>query len=70
LQDELIVNSTIHLAHNLGLTVVAEGVETEDLLARLHSMGCDEAQGYFIGRPMAVNNADQWLVESGWIKKI
>jgi EAL domain-containing protein (putative c-di-GMP-specific phosphodiesterase class I) len=32
-------------------------------------MGCDEAQGYFIGRPMAVNNADQWLVESGWIKK-
>lgn len=70
LQDELIVNSTIHLAHNLGLTVVAEGVENEALLTRLHSMGCDEAQGYFIGRPMAVNNADQWLVESGWIKKI
>ena len=70
LQDELIVNSTIHLAHNLGLTVVAEGVENEELLIRLHSMGCDEAQGYFIGRPMAVNNADQWLVESGWIKKI
>jgi diguanylate cyclase (GGDEF)-like protein len=70
LQDELIVNSTIHLAHNLGLTVVAEGVENEELLSRLHSLGCDEAQGYFIGRPMAVNNADQWLVESGWIKKI
>lgn len=70
LQDELIVNSTIHLAHNLGLTVVAEGVENEELLTRLHAMGCDEAQGYFIGRPMAVNNADQWLVESGWIKKI
>jgi diguanylate cyclase (GGDEF)-like protein len=69
LQDELIVNSTIHLAHNLGLTVVAEGVETEEVLKRLQTMGCDEAQGYFIGRPMAVNNADQWLVESGWIKK-
>ena len=70
LQDELIVNSTIHLAHNLGLTVVAEGVENEELLQRLSSMGCDEAQGYFIGRPMALNNADQWLVESGWIKQV
>lgn len=69
LQDELIVNSTIHLAHNLGLTVVAEGVENEALLARLSEMGCDEAQGYFIGRPMAVINADEWIVESGWIKQ-
>jgi EAL domain-containing protein (putative c-di-GMP-specific phosphodiesterase class I) len=65
----LIVNSTIHLAHNLGLTVVAEGVENEALLARLSEMGCDEAQGYFIGRPMAVINADEWIVESGWIKQ-
>jgi len=69
LQDELIVNSTIHLAHNLGLTVVAEGVENEALLVRLSEMGCDEAQGYFIGRPMAVINADEWIVESGWIKQ-
>ena len=69
LQDELIVNSTIHLAHNMGLTVVAEGVENEALLARLTEMGCDEAQGYFIGRPMAVINAEEWIVESGWIKQ-
>ena len=69
LQDELIVNSTIHLAHNMGLTVVAEGVENEALLERLREMGCDEAQGYFIGRPMAVINADEWMVESGWIKQ-
>ena len=69
LQDELIVNSTINLAHNLGLTVVAEGVENEALLARLSEMGCDEAQGYFIGRPMAAINADEWIVESGWIKQ-
>lgn len=69
LQDELIVNSTIHLAHNLGLTVVAEGVENEALLARLSEMGCDEAQGYYIGRPMAAINADEWIVESGWIKQ-
>lgn len=69
LQDELIVNSTIHLAHNMGLTVVAEGVENEALLSRLTDMGCDEAQGYFIGRPMAVVNAEEWMVESCWIKK-
>ncbi len=69
LQDELIVNSTIHLAHNLGLTVVAEGVENEALLARLSEMGCDEAQGYFIGRPMAVINANEWIVESGWVRQ-
>lgn len=69
LQDELIVNSTIHLAHNMGLRVVAEGVENEALLVRLAEMGCDEAQGYFIGRPMAVVNANEWIVESGWIKQ-
>lgn len=67
--DEMIVNSTIQLAHNLGLTVVAEGVENEALLTRLNELDCDEAQGYFIGRPMAIINADEWIVESGWIKQ-
>ncbi|UUA74354.1 EAL domain-containing protein [Cellvibrio sp. QJXJ] len=69
LQDELIVNSTIHLAHNLGLMVVAEGVENEALLNRLSEMGCDEAQGFFIGKPMSVINTNEWLVESGWVKQ-
>lgn len=69
LQDELIVNSTIHLAHNLGLMVVAEGVENEALLERLSDMGCDEAQGFFIGKPMSVVNTSEWLVESGWVKQ-
>jgi diguanylate cyclase (GGDEF)-like protein len=69
LQDELIVNSTIHLAHNLGLMVVAEGVENEALLNRLDEMGCDEAQGFFIGKPMSVKNTNEWLVESGWVKQ-
>jgi diguanylate cyclase (GGDEF)-like protein len=50
--DIKIVRSTIDLAHNLGLSVVAEGVETEGALARLREFGCDEAQGYLIGRPM------------------
>ena len=69
LQDELIVSSTIHLAHNLGLRVVAEGVENGALLTRLSELGCDEVQGYFIGRPMTVTNVSEWILDSGWIKQ-
>ena len=50
-QDDVIVRSTIDLAHNLGLTVVAEGVETGAVLQRLLAMGCDAAQGTFISPP-------------------
>ena len=50
-QDEVIVRSTIDLAHNLGLTVVAEGVENAEVQARLLAMGCDAAQGTFISPP-------------------
>jgi diguanylate cyclase (GGDEF)-like protein len=50
-QDDVIVRSTIDLAHNLGLTVVAEGVENADVLGRLLAMGCDAAQGTFISPP-------------------
>ncbi len=67
-QDEVIVNSTIHLAHNLGLTVVAEGVENEELMHYLQSLGCDEAQGYHIGRPMPADKADEWMAESSWAR--
>jgi diguanylate cyclase (GGDEF)-like protein len=52
-RDAAIVHSTIDLAHNLGLKVVAEGVESEDVLERLSDLGCDFAQGYFIGTPEA-----------------
>lgn len=69
-QDELIVNSTIHLAHNLGLIVVAEGVENEELLQRLQELGCDEAQGYHIGRPMPVDKVEDWLANSLWTKTL
>ncbi len=58
--DAQIVRSTIDLAHNLGLTVVAEGVEDAALMERLRAMACDEAQGYHISRPMP---AEQFL---GW----
>ncbi|MET0379200.1 MAG: EAL domain-containing protein [Spongiibacteraceae bacterium] len=54
-QDKVIVESTIALAHNLGLTVVAEGVETDAALEYLRQMGCDQAQGYLLGKPVPVN---------------
>ena len=50
--DRVLVNATIELAHSLGHSVVAEGVETLETLDLLKSMGCDKAQGFFISRPM------------------
>ena len=58
--DVKIVRSTIDLAHNLGLSVVAEGVETAALLQRLRELGCDEAQGYHMGRPMPMADLAAW----------
>ena len=58
--DATIVRSTIDLAHNLGLTVVAEGVEDAATLAALHALRCDEAQGYFISRPLPLNDFRRW----------
>lgn len=53
--DALMVRSTVALAHELGLKVVAEGVEEAACLAFLRSVGCDYAQGYHVGRPMPAN---------------
>lgn len=65
-QDEIIVHSTIQLAHNLGLSVVAEGVESQGVYQRLVHLGCDGAQGYFMGKPMPVEEVERWLAESTW----
>lgn len=54
--DAVLVRATIQLAHQLGLKVVAEGVETQAVLEMLVSLGCDRAQGYHIGRPMAAGD--------------
>jgi EAL domain-containing protein (putative c-di-GMP-specific phosphodiesterase class I)/CHASE2 domain-containing sensor protein/GGDEF domain-containing protein len=53
--DLIMVRSTINLAHELGLRVVAEGVEDERTLQLLRSLGCDLAQGYVIGKPMSLD---------------
>ena len=50
--DEAVVHSTIQLAHNLGLSVVAEGVETDSALKLLAELGCDVIQGYLISKPL------------------
>jgi len=60
--DRAIVESTIHLAHDLGLAVVAEGIEDEATLVALRAHGCDEGQGFFIGRPMPAAVATAWMV--------
>jgi diguanylate cyclase (GGDEF)-like protein len=49
-----VVNATIELAHSLDMKVVAEGVETAEQYSRLIELGCDEAQGYWLGKPMAL----------------
>jgi EAL domain-containing protein (putative c-di-GMP-specific phosphodiesterase class I) len=51
--DETIVRAIIDLGHNLGLTVVAEGVEDDDTLERLRTLGCDLAQGYHLSPPIS-----------------
>lgn len=59
--DQVIVNTTILMGHNLNLAVVAEGIEDELTLLKLKEMGCDYAQGYFISRPIPSTNFVDWL---------
>ena len=54
--DRIIVRSTIDMAHELGLQVVAEGIEDAQTLALLRSFGCDFAQGYFLGKAMSFDD--------------
>jgi diguanylate cyclase (GGDEF)-like protein len=63
--DAAIVRSTIDLAHNLGLRVVAEGVESEDAWRHLETLGCDFAQGYYLSRPLPAEAATRMIRERG-----
>jgi len=60
-QSGILVRAMIDLAHNLKMTVIAEGVESEELKGRLRNWGCDSAQGFFVGRPMTPMEAHRWL---------
>ena len=59
--DAKIVRSTIDLAHNLGLTVVAEGIENEAVLSLLHTLNCDEGQGYHMSKPLPMPQFCDWV---------
>ena len=65
--SNVIVESTITLAHQLGLRVTAEGVESQAAYDRLTKLGCDEAQGYFIARPMPVSDLAAWLADTDFM---
>jgi diguanylate cyclase len=60
-RDALIVHSVIELGQNLGLNIVAEGVETAEAFVTLRGFGCDIAQGYYVARPAPVEAFDTWL---------
>jgi diguanylate cyclase (GGDEF)-like protein len=64
-QDTVLVRSAIDLGHNLGLTVVAEGVEGADQVAALRALGCDVAQGYHYARPMPADRLSALLDAAG-----
>jgi len=62
-EARVIVKTMIDLAHNLDMSAVAEGVETEDILHTLAALGCDVVQGYALARPMKSDLVPAWLTE-------
>jgi EAL domain-containing protein (putative c-di-GMP-specific phosphodiesterase class I) len=64
--DLVIVRSTIELGHNMGLVVIAEGVETAESWSILERLGCDLAQGYYMSPPLPVDAIGNWLRTSKW----
>ena len=63
-ESRTIIKSTVDLSHNLGLSVVTEGVEDAETLEYLRLIGCDYAQGYYIARPMLGDQANEWIQRS------
>lgn len=63
-ESRTIIRSIVDLGHNLGLRVVAEGVEDAKTLEFLRHVGCDYAQGYHIARPMAADKLEAWVLEN------
>jgi EAL domain-containing protein (putative c-di-GMP-specific phosphodiesterase class I) len=69
-QDAVLVRTAIDLGHNLGLTVVAEGVEGEEHVDALRALGCDVAQGFHYARPMPAAQLSQLLADVGTIHDV
>jgi diguanylate cyclase (GGDEF)-like protein len=63
--DAILVRSAIDLGHNLGLSVVAEGVEGAEHVAALQGLSCDIAQGYHYARPMPADDLREWILAHG-----
>jgi predicted signal transduction protein with EAL and GGDEF domain len=59
--NKVIVRATIELAHSLGISAIAEGVESAEILAELRSMDCDFAQGYYFGKPLSAPDFASWV---------
>jgi len=60
-EDTAIIRAVSSLAHSLGITVTAEGIETQDQLAQLRAVGCDQGQGYFFARPVSADRVPELL---------
>jgi EAL domain-containing protein (putative c-di-GMP-specific phosphodiesterase class I) len=61
--DAAIVEALINLGHNLGMIVIAEGVETAEQRSWLHQWSCDEIQGYYYSKPLAAEVATRFIAE-------
>ncbi|MDH3240385.1 MAG: EAL domain-containing protein [Alphaproteobacteria bacterium] len=59
--DDAIVDAIIRMGHSLDLAVIAEGVETREQLASLSAKKCDEAQGYYVSRPLSAEDLAEWI---------
>jgi diguanylate cyclase (GGDEF)-like protein len=59
--DATIVKAIINLAHNLGLQVTADGIESEEIMTKLKDYGCDMAQGYYLSKPLSATDFTQWI---------
>jgi EAL domain-containing protein (putative c-di-GMP-specific phosphodiesterase class I) len=64
-RDAVIVRSTVDLGRNLGLRVVAEGVEDPATRDELDALGCDAIQGYYVSRPVSADDLISWLQQQG-----
>jgi dephospho-CoA kinase len=64
--DDALVNAMINMAHDLGFQVSAAGVESEGILRKLRSYGCDIAQGHYVSQPFSMTDFEQWMKKSRW----